>query len=441
MKVAVLTDFTYLPPQYGLVPVVQAQLDLLLKHNVETTLIVMEGFKNDKDAVKIPKEVKVVQGVPFMHLFDYALGTPEQENAVGPIGEPPSEGVPAKTNMKKQVALTTEYLEQCLPGHDAVITHDILYQTWKIPINQAVRNVGEKHPDIKWIHWCHSAPQPRPDIVKYPDTLRFTPMPNSVWVAPNQAMASGFAKQYNVGIDRVKVVYHAVDLAAFYGLHPMSVELIEKHDLLSPEVLIVMPTRLDHYKGKRIDKIALLAAQLNKMVPTKLLYLNSWSSDERSKAAVADIRGVAEKNGMDAKNVIFSSDMGKGYASGVPRQVVKDMLMIANVFIMASESETFSLITAEAALTKNLLVLNDDLEMMHELYDGNARYVPFGSDWGGLRTSRNYAPNEESFMADRAKDLLDELHACKPLMAHRHALRTFTEKYIWEHQLRLLLEG
>ena len=438
MKVAVLTDFTYLPPQYGLVPTVLAQLDTLIKHGVDTTLIVMEGFQNHVDAKKIPKEVKVLPVVPFMHLFDYSLGSKEQEFPVGPIGTI-VDGAP-QTNLKKQIALATEMLDIHLPAFDVVITHDILYQTWKIPFNAAIRAIADKHPNIKWVHWCHSAPQPRPHNIDYPDTLRFTSMPNSVWVSPNESMASGYALQFNVGIDKVKAVYHQINLDEMMR-HPLSIELLHKHKLNDASILIVCPTRIDHALGKRLDKIAALAGHLNKLTPTKLLFLNSWSGGEANHDTVNWIRSAAIKTGMTPENIIFSSEHDKKYTNGVPHQVVFDMLQLSNVFIQASEAETFSLITAEAAICKNLLILNGDLTLMRELYGNSAMFVEFGCSWGGDTVTRHYQPNEDAFMFDRAKEIVEYLKTNKPLLANRTALLKFNEDWVYKNQLRPLLEG
>jgi hypothetical protein len=439
-KVAVLTDFSYLPPQYGLVPTVLAQLDTLIRHGVDTTLIVMEGFQNHPDAKKIPKEVKVLIAVPFMHLYDYSLGSVEQEELVGPIGEPPTPDSKPKTNLKKQIQLATEMFETHLPAFDVIITHDILYQTWKIPFNAAIRAVADKHPNIKWVHWCHSAPQPRPHNIGYPDILRFTSMPNSIWVTPNESMASGFALQFNIGIDHVKAVYHQINLDELMR-HPLSIELLHKHKLNEAAILIVCPTRIDHAAGKRLDKIAALAGHLNKLAPTKLLFLNSWSGGEENKNTVNWIRDAALKTGLSQDGIIFTSEHNKKWLNGVPHQVVFDMLTLSNVFILASEAETFSLITAEAAITKNLLVLNDDLSMMHELYGDGAIYIPFGSSWGGVSTNRNYQPNEEAFMFDKAKEIVECLKMDKPLIANRTALLKFNEEWVWKNQLKPLIEG
>lgn len=442
MKVAILTDFNYLPSQYGLVPAVLNQMRTLRKFGVQPDLLVMEGFKNHPDAAKVPSDIKVVNATPFMHLFDYQLGTPEQEYPVGPIGEPPTEGQPAKTNFKKQVQLATEMYESVLPAYNVVLTHDVMYQTWKLCFNQAVRNVAEKHPNIRWCHWCHSAPQPRPDDPQYPHSLRFTPMPNSTWVSMNDALAQKLAEQYNVPRKRVAVVYHQIDLQEGLNLHPLSAEMIDKHNLLEPEILMVCPTRLDHWRGKRLDKIAIFAAQLGKLTTAKLVFLNSWSAGDEAKSSIQQIKDIAINAGMDVGDLVFSSEMGKQYLSGVPHQVVMDLLGISNVFMLASEAETFSLITAEAAIKKNLLILNDDLAMMHELYGDTAMYVPFGSDWGGRRTTRDYQPNEQAFMLDRAKEVLAELRSNKALRSQRVALQHFTDKWVWENQLKpLLIEG
>jgi len=398
----------------------------------------MEGFEKHKDMEKLPKGVEVRAVLPFIHLFDYHLGTKEQKHKV------PAKGVhgnPSKTNFKKQVKLIVDKLEPELSQFDVVITHDIVFQTWFVVINAAIRQIGKKHPQIKWLQWCHSGPSPRPDKIPHPHILRFSGMPNSILISPNDSMRAKFAEMYNVPIKQVATVYHTFDVYKFFDMHQWSKELIEKHNLLDCEVLCVWATRIDHPSAKGIHKAIWIIAQMNKLTNAKMVFLNSWSGGKYAKKTIEEMRNVADRWSLPQENLIFSSEMGKEWENGVPHKVVRDLLWVANLFILPSVSETFSLAMVEAAACKNLLVLNEDLTVMKELAEGNAMYSGFGSEWGGIRTSRQYAPNKEAFFMDEAKRILEELKTYKGLMQQRKVLKMFNDDWVMVYQLIPLLEG
>ena len=435
-KIAILTDFLDLDMQYGLVPAVLNQLITLKGKGYDPHLFVVEGTENEEIAPSIkllPEGIKVKPLVPFMHLYDYQYGTKEQKHSVSPLGEKVG-NKPAKTNLKKQVKLAQKCLEEELSQYDIVIEHDMLYQTWKIPYNQAIRNIGKNHPGIKWVHWCHSAPSARPHNLPYPHDLRFTPMPNSTWVTMNDAMRSGFALQYSVPIDKVKTIYHTIDYPAHRRFHPLSTEIWKTHQLWKPELIVVAVSRFDHARAKGNYDVAEFVRELKKLTSVQLIYVNSWSHTDKAKKAIEQMKEIVP-------DAVFTSEFGKDYETGVPHEVVVDMFDLANIYLLPSQSETFSFTMAEAALGKNLLAVNADLSPLVELMPLEvATHIPWGSDWGGEQVKRNYQPNKELFMYDRAKELYEEYKKNRSLLAHRRALRTFSPEAVWDKQYKPLIE-
>lgn len=435
MKIAILTTFEKLPPQYPITSVVLNQLRTLVKYGYSPTLFTFESFPNLEDVNKLPDGVDLKPCVPFMHLYDYQVGTKEQKQSIGPIGE---HGNPSKTNFKKQVALIIEYLEDELCKYDVVITHDIMLQGWFLIHNAAIREIASRHPHIRWIHWMHSEPLAKPAKLDYPQILRFTPMKNSVYVTMNEQMRSTFAIMLDVPKDSVKRVYHAADAEEYYNLHPITIELLKKHDLFRPDVVCVWPVRFDQPGAKQLEKAIYFIGQMNKIGSAKLVFANSWSRDREP--LITHLRKIAELWGLSNENLIFTSELSKKYVDGVPRQVVHNLFEIGNLFILPSKCETFSLIMLEAALSKNYMVLNEDLDISRELMGDNADYIGFGSHCNMKIVERRYEPDEKQFLLEQAQRVYTEIRACKPLMAHKHALRRFSEQWIFENQLKPLLE-
>jgi len=465
---AILTTFQDLPRSYGLVPVVLNQVKQLVNQGWEVGLYAQQGFETHIDAGDVPEGCELIPRVPFVHLYDYQPGTKEQKHKVDGVGEHHPNG--NKTNFKKQVKLIDEALDPWLMEYPVVITHDVLFQTWFLTHNQAVRNIGKRHPEIRWLHWLHSGPSPRPDEVGYPHTLRYTGMGNSVFVSPNETMKPQFAEMYDVPQKHVKAVYHIFDPFEFFEMHPLSVEMTKRFKLHSCDALVVWPTRMDHPAPKGMYEAIHLVSQMNRFADVKFLFLNSWSGTDRAKNNIASLKREAEKWGMPKGNLIFSSEIDVKYENGVPHRVVKDMLTLGDMLVLPSKSETFSLIMAEAAACKNMLILNEDLEVFTELGGDRVDYIPTGSEWDGEKVERHHWKGEppkegekkkedpERFWRETAHRLLARLGyvdyhcehcgeplgkigAYNPLRQHRHVLKYFSEDWTYEHQLRPLLEG
>ena len=437
-KIAVLTTFMELPVAYGLVPVVLNQLHMLVDNGYQPTLIAMEGFSKHADVSRIPEGVIVDDCLPFVHFFDYQLGTMKQTHPVDYKGKH-EKGKPL-TNFDAQVKKFVEVLEPKLKEFDVVITHDAVFQTWFVTLNQAIRFIGERNPNIKWLHWLHSGPSVKPDAPVYPHTLRYNPMKNSWLVSPNDSMKPAFASMYNAPIKSVKTVYHTFDPMKFFGMHSLSKQMIKKHGLFDCDIVCIWPTRLDAYLPKGCDHAVHVMAQLNKLCDAKLVFLNSWSNSSAAKNAIVSLRKQAEIWGLPQENLIFSSEEGKEWELGVPQQVVRDMLNIAELFILPSETETFSMAMVEAAVCKCLCILNGTLHVMKELGGDEVLYGLWDVDHSGKRITQTYNPNPMRYWMDRAKEYYDTIKNNKALMQHRKVLQKFSSKWVFKNQLKPLIE-
>jgi len=317
-------------------------------------------------------------------------------------------------------------------------------------------------------------------------------MDNSLLISPNDSMRPKFAAMYDVPLSSVRTVYHIFDPVAFFGMHPLSVEIARRHNFYSCDGLVVWPTRIDSPDAKGMYDAIRLVSQMNKFANVKFLFLNSWSGSDKAKKNIKSMKREAEKWGLPKENLIFSSEIDKKYENGVPPQVVKDMMMIGDMFILPSQTETFSLAMAEAAACKNMLILNESLDVLSELAGDRADYIRTGSEWGGIKNREHYWGPErncpecgtlcdivqdgkyfmcpecrkkrrakespESYWREQAHHLLGRLgfvdYRCEhcekslgkigaynPLRQHRHVLKYFNQDWIYKNQLEPLLLG
>lgn len=424
-KIGILTTFGNIDPQYSVANLVVDQLRMLVKYGYTPTLFVLEGFKNGLPEL-IPSEVIVRSTVPRVKLTDYQLGVPK-----GP-------------DFDNQVKLLTEALSEELKDFDIIITHDIVFQTWFLVQNQAIRNIAEKYPNIKWIHWCHSAPQARPTKLEYPHTLRFSGMPNSTYIAMNYTDIELYAQQYDVPVGRVQVVYNCRDLIRFFGMHPLTEKLVEKYKLIDCDVMGVYPTRMS--SGKNPDVAIELFAHINKKLydvgkNAKLVFCNSYSNAQNEKDYMQHLRDMAITWGLPKENLIFTSEEGKEWELGVPPQVVRDLLQISNVFFLPSKSEGCSLVLLEAALTKNLIILNGTLPSFKEFGGTDAFYIDADSVRAGQSTEVHYHPDRTAHLREWADKVIRELETNRSLNMFTRIKKKFNPEWVYKNQLQPLLEG
>ena len=437
-RVAIFTQLDTLPRSYGIVPVALNQLEMLVKHGWIVDFHTVKGFKNHPDAKLVPAGVNIMDDVPFCHIYDYPVGAKMQENDVDGVGR---HGDPNVTNFNRQVKLLQDGLEPILKDYQTIITHDTIFITHYLTHNQALRNIASKYPKIKWLHWLHSGPSARETEVGYPSNLRYTAFPNSVLISPNETMTTKFAEMYNMPKKNVKVVYHTFDPIKFFDMHPLSAAMIEKYDLINCDALIVWATRIDHPDGKGMPYAMRLLGQLNKFANVKMLFLNSWSNHDGARTVIKGLKNEAYKWGTPEGNVSFSSEMGAEWELGVPKQVVRDMYNIGEMFVFPTQSETFSLGMVEAAACKNMLMLNEELEVLKELNGPNADYFKCGAEWGGIRTTTHYDHGEEAYWMGKAQDFWKMYLSYKPLQQHRHVLKYYNNDWVFKNQLEPLLMG
>ena len=120
-KVAILTTFQDFDAAYSLTNIALDQCRMLERHGYDYSIFVNQGFNpshlekyshlNVKDV--LPTTPGISEDIVIDHLVD---------------------------------SLTESYLEH-LSGYDVVMTHDIMFQSWFLTHNKAVRNVIPKMPN------------------------------------------------------------------------------------------------------------------------------------------------------------------------------------------------------------------------------------------------------------------------------------------------------
>ena len=357
-KVAILTSFVgKIDPAYSLCNVVGNQLKMLVKYGYRPTLIVR--------SLEEPFGIWANPLVTVKTIPDVIL-------------DPVTGEIPDMDKFRADSIESAKAIHELLEGHDVCITHDTIFQKGELIFNAAARMVAEEMPKLRWLHWIHSGPEVPPNDVKPPFDLRYLPFPHSYIVYPNAYDIGRVARMYHIEETDVKVCNHPTDICEFLGFSDDTTTFIEKKKILEADVIAVYPVRLD--RGKQPHKLINIFGHLKKLGRNvRLIIVDFHSTGGDKKAYREEMKKQLSELGLTKNEIIFMSEYDKKFEYHVPNSMIRDLLLISNLFIQASTTETYSLIAQEAALCKNLLVLNDDFPPMRELYGPDALYKKFSS--------------------------------------------------------------
>ncbi len=411
-RVAFLVTFTDLDPCYSLTSVFKAQVRPLVAAGYRLRVIGPEGFDGQLGPAVDWRGV-----LPRVRLTDYQPGV-----ALG-------------ADFEDQVDLLADALDGQLEGIDVCITHDVMFQTWFLPLNAAVRRIAERHPGLRWLHWMHSAPSARPHSLVYPHTLRYSKMPNARIVFLNHRDVPRVAAMVGVDVADVAVVYNPVDARRFFGLDPATDDFVTRHRLLDASLMVVYPTRLS--PGKQIEFAIKLVASAKPLArPVRLVVCDAYSEGQAEQDYIDRLLALAGAWGLDAGELLFTSRDHHQGAGGVDPDTVRCLLQLSHVFILPSLSEACSLVLLEAALSRNLLVLNEDFPPVREFAGDNALYFKFSST-----VAKTTYASEAGYLSICARKMVDHIRGSPLLAQFDHVKRRFNEDHLFQTQLRPLIEN
>jgi glycosyltransferase involved in cell wall biosynthesis len=152
--------------------------------------------------------------------------------------------------------------------------------------------------------------------------------------------------------------------------------------MMSADVVQVYPASSDRLDAKRVKDLILIFKQIKLQgFSVCLLIANQWATKRQAREDLTTYTQIASRNGLKSDEVIFSSNfMHPKYMQGLPKRMVRELMMCANMFIFPTRDETFGLVLPEAVLSSAVLpVCNKSLQMMGEITGHTCDYIDFGS--------------------------------------------------------------
>ena len=407
-KIAILTTFSSFSPAYSLNRVVMNQINMLVSHGYKPVVIVGQHFEPVFDYADPAVELRRIPDVPCHNevkndpTFDQDVGAIERE------------------------------LSKALEGIDVCITHDVIYQPACIKHLVASKRIAKRRPELRWLHWIHSATSPytlqnlRPLFSDEYATIIREKFPNSFYVFFNHFSIPRIAQNFNVDDADVKVVHHPTDIKAFFKIEDSTWDLIKRKRILGADVICVYPIRLD--RGKQVEKVIKTIASFKGLDKSVRLIVVDFHSTGGDKVEYRkQLKQIGIDWGLNDEELVFTSEQRSDWNVEVPYGVVSDLFHISNLFIIPSTSESYSLITQEAGLCGVVLLANRDFPPFRDIFGWALHQAPFSSNIDALSgldgDTTTEVTNEKQFYGDIARLLNYDLENERSIV-----LKTFLRK-------------
>lgn len=416
MKIAILTDFRSWDDAYSVSTVVQRQGAMLRRKGHEISLVVRSDFKDD------PGDSLGIRYVTATHQFHL------------------NPGDAAPGDFHEQVTILIEddigYRGLLCEGFDVVITHDLMTSAWGLTNCVAIHRLALEFPKIRWLHWCHSMPEPKPDILLYPSTMRWVAAPNSTYILPSHPTT---ALTDRIAGSTAATVFNPCDPREFFGFLPESWLVASRWGLLDCDFLQIYPFSQERWQGKGVRHLLKFFGKLKQHgYKVCLVLANSHTESAVGRADCRRMHDYAVRCGLrDSEDVIIlseaSSEIGENWKAATPWDVVRDIMTISNVFVFPSGAECCSLIQAEAAVAGVPLVLNQSLAESISFASSNVVAYDFSA----------HDPDYDDYFYEKTSRAFATWFFEQPAAHTTWLARTryYNEDWIYQYQLAPLLEA
>lgn len=267
-------------------------------------------------------------------------------------------------SLKKQIQ---KLLLDELMGFDVLIAHNVVSLNKNLALTAAIFESYRTQGFPRLILWHH-------DIAgttsRYQNEL-YDGYPwqllRQVWagvtnVTISQTRRREFAKLTGASEQEIRVIPNGVDLEGFYKFEQLTIDLVEKADLLDADPLLLLPVRLT--ARKNVEMALHIMAALQKDLPkVKLLITGPEGPHNPSNRAYRE-KLFALRDQLHLHDAaIFLAEMYQGF---VPDAVIADFFRLADGLLFTSKEEGFGIPLLEAGISRQP-VFCADIPVLREL--------------------------------------------------------------------------
>ena len=392
LKIAILTHFNRCPDSYSPGKAVRHQIKLLRHFGHEVVFFLQEGSQLQVECEK----------------RDVMPRFKREKNVIN-------------HEMKKK---TIEMLKKELtPDFDVAITHD-LYLDDCITYREAIKECGV---DIPWIHWARSG---------VGHAINFK-MDNARYVYMNYADAGNFAKMIGVDSSKVRVIFNEKDPGLMYNWDPITSMVVDKMRLWEKDIVQIYPICTTRMAAKGLHSVIKVFGSLKRLGKKVGLVVCNSNGRRRQEDIKAQTK-FAEEWGLGPMEFMFTSTLASDLYpihSEVPHKVVLELMQMGNLFVFPTMAEVCSNVLLEAGMTKNLVIINDDLKSLYDFVDKDvAISYPFTS-----LQHIHFEARDHNSLSKLAEVVIKELDSNRMDRQFRHTWKTHNMYTVYYDQLEPVL--
>ena len=369
-KVAILTAFNEFQPGFSLTGIVKDQCRMLLEWGHEVHLFVQEHY-NDKFDADMPKGVILHKTVPTFHQKDYKK---------------------LSEIMPEHDAIATRFAETLvdeLKDFQVAFVHDFILQGWYMPFGLAVQRATLRLPEVRWFHWLHSIAHRRDDWWK----MSMLGSRHKL-IYPNKTDSVRIAEAYFSDPSSIRIIPHIKDLRSWFDFDGVTCDIIKDFpSLMQADVVQVYPASADRLSSKNVDKVIRIMGSIKNLgFSTALFIADQWATMKQHREEAQKYIDLGREVGLTERDLMFSSSWRNNeYGIGLPKRILRELMLCSNLFVFPTTHETFGLVGPEAALCGAFVVTNRSLYMQGEIWD----HEPLSFDFGSFHN--NFAPADNDW--------------------------------------------
>jgi glycosyltransferase involved in cell wall biosynthesis len=359
MRILILTNLTVVDQMLSIASVVQDQCTMLVRHGHEVHVAVNSSC-GDCDAVARFFGVASSLMFPFELLEYQSPGHAIEHNKV-------------------HVQSVCDALWWRVLEYDVVFTHDLVFSAFNLPCAEAIRLLSAETKHVRFYHWVHSVPTVRAewwDLCRYGD--------NHSLVYLNDVDVRHVADIWRCDTCRISVIPPACDPRIFWEFSEETWTFIDSLPaLMTASFVQIYPASGDRLESKGLRQLlAVFGAVKRAGASVCLVVADSHVTGARKRQDREYYRRIAERHGLTPAEFCFSSDEDHGgHETGLPRRMLRELMLLSDVFVFPSRGESFGKCLYESAMTGVLPVLNVGTDYMLQMREhfGSIPMARFGS--------------------------------------------------------------
>jgi glycosyltransferase involved in cell wall biosynthesis len=276
-----------------------------------------------------------------------------------------------------------ELLEPILIEFDVCIVHNVLTLHKNLPLTAALCQLVENQ-GARLIAWCHDFawldPLYKPQLYAgYPWELLKKKWSGVQYVTVSEHRRNQLANLFGIDPHEIAVVSPGVELSELLKLEPLTLNIIDRLNLLASDPLLLLPARIT--RRKNIEFAIHVLAEISQIRPRATLLITGPPGPHNptnlayleSLLKLKSDLGVAEK----VHFLFESGDHGKPLH--IPDRVMADLFQVADILIFPSRREGFGIPIIEAGISR-IAVFAADIPPIRESSQGHAYLFNLSED-------------------------------------------------------------